>query len=110
MNYNCNAVIIDKHLGGYPASAVNSNCAVWRTGQKVMFTEFSDLLVHEKPHISPYVVTRKNLIRFYRALGVSHVMRSINVRYLLTYLLTYLLRQRLAYELIIHALVLLWDV
>ena len=27
---------------------------------------------------------------FVSALGVSHVMRSINVRYLLTYLLTYL--------------------
>jgi len=27
----------------------------------------------------------------YSALGVSHVMRSINVRYLLTYLLTYLM-------------------
>ena len=86
MNYNCNAVIIDKHLGGYPASAVNSNCAVWRTGQKVMFTEFSDLLVHEKPHISPYVVTRMNLIRFYRALGVSHVMRCMILTNLLTHM------------------------
>ena len=30
----------------------------------------------------------------FSALGVSHVMRSINVRYLLTYLLTYLRTDR----------------
>ena len=31
-----------------------------------------------------------HVISTFSALGVSHVMRSINVRYLLTYLLTYL--------------------
>ena len=34
-----------------------------------------------------YNVARTIMLRYVSALGVSHVMRSINVRYLLTYLL-----------------------